>query len=134
MAGPDPYTTSPERTLSVADTAFSIAVVRAEETNRPPAERLFEDAIFVWEGVVGYIDDAAIHESLSFMASAGGPGTRLVFTYVHFDFETDTVTARTRRAGFHSCDEVAGDDLWRRYLPGEPAPTTWVMKLATAIV
>jgi O-methyltransferase involved in polyketide biosynthesis len=29
--------------LTVADTAFSIAVVRAEEADRPDAERLFDD-------------------------------------------------------------------------------------------
>src|SRR5215475_7762312 len=29
--------------LTVADTAFAIAAVRAEETLRPPDERLFED-------------------------------------------------------------------------------------------
>jgi O-methyltransferase involved in polyketide biosynthesis len=32
-----------ERSRSVADTAFSIAVVRAEEGQRPRAERLFDD-------------------------------------------------------------------------------------------
>jgi hypothetical protein len=29
--------------LTVADTAFAIAAVRAEEASRPPDERLFED-------------------------------------------------------------------------------------------
>jgi methyltransferase (TIGR00027 family) len=38
-----PYARSPERARSVADTAFAIAVVRAEETGRPEAERLFDD-------------------------------------------------------------------------------------------
>jgi methyltransferase (TIGR00027 family) len=262
-----PYTKSPERTRSVADTAFAIAVVRAEETVRPQAERLFEDpyahlvaaagqhvaeatqrfidlpffrdgvrlrtrfiddfvrdglatglaqmvilgvgfdarglrmpeiaerrvsvfevdtpaqlerkrtvlknagvklpkglayvpfdfdtpdfassltsalggkgfrpgegALFVWEGVIGYIDDAAIDQSLRFMASVGGARSRLVFTFGHVGFETDTATDRTRRAGFRSCEEIAGDDLWRRYLSGEPHPNAWVTRIATAIV
>jgi methyltransferase (TIGR00027 family) len=257
---------SPERTRSVADTAFSIAAVRAEEANRPPDERLFEDpfahlfaaagqhaaeatqrfldlpffrdgvrlrtryiddyvraslatgltqmvilgagfdarglrmpeaaapgvsvfevdtpaqlgrkrsvlrnarvkipanlvyvpfdfaeiefadnltaalegngfrpgagAVFVWEGVIGYIDDAAIDQCLRFMEGAGGAGSRLVFTFAQIGFETDTATERTRRAGFRSCEEVAGDDLWRRYLPGDPHPNAWVTRIGTAI-
>lgn len=31
------------RSRTVADTAFSIAAARAEEGQRPPAERLFDD-------------------------------------------------------------------------------------------
>jgi methyltransferase (TIGR00027 family) len=93
-----------------------------------------EGALFVWEGVIGYIDDAAIEENLRFMASAGGTRSRLVFTFAQVGFETDTATDRTRRAGFRSCEEIAGDDLWRRYLPGEPHPTAWVTRIATAIV
>jgi methyltransferase (TIGR00027 family) len=93
-----------------------------------------EGAVFVWEGVIGYIDDATIDQTLRFMASVGGPRSRLVFTFGQIGFETDTATDRTRRAGFCSCDEMAGDDLWRRYLPGEPHPNAWVTRIATAIV
>jgi methyltransferase (TIGR00027 family) len=93
-----------------------------------------EGAVFVWEGVVGYIDDAAIDQSLRFMASAGGERSRLVFTFGQVGFETDTATDRTRRAGFRSCQEIAGDDLWRRYLPGEPHPNAWVTRIGTAVV
>jgi methyltransferase (TIGR00027 family) len=91
-------------------------------------------ALFVWEGVIGYIDDAAIDHSLRFVANAGGVGTRLIFTFGQVGFESDTATDRTRRAGFCSCEEMAGDDLWRRYLPGEPHPNAWVTRVATAIV
>jgi hypothetical protein len=31
-------------------------------------------------------------------------------------------------------EEIAGDDLWRRYLPGEPHPSAWVTRIGTAIV
>jgi methyltransferase (TIGR00027 family) len=93
-----------------------------------------QGALFVWEGVIGYIDDAAIDQSLHFMAGAGGAGSRLVFTFAQIGFESDTATDRTRRAGFRSCEELAGDDLWRRYLPGEPHPSAWVIRVATAIV
>jgi len=91
-------------------------------------------AVFVWEGVIGYIDDSEIDQSLRFMASAGGPRSRLAFTFGQVGFETDTATDRTRRAGFGSCEEMAGGALWRRYLPGEPHENAWVMRVATAIV
>jgi methyltransferase (TIGR00027 family) len=96
--------------------------------------RTAEGALFVWEGVIGYIDDAAIDQSLRFMAGAGGIGTRLVFTFAQIGFESDTATDRTRRAGFRSCEEIAGDDLWRLYHRGEPHPNAWVTRIATAIV
>jgi len=35
-----------------------------------------EGAMQVWEGVIGYIDNAAIDRSLRFIASAGGQGSR----------------------------------------------------------
>ena len=50
---PRPYTRTPSRARSVADTAFSIAVVRAEEALLPEGERLFDDpfaAIFAAAG------------------------------------------------------------------------------------
>jgi methyltransferase (TIGR00027 family) len=96
--------------------------------------RTGKGALFVWEGVIGYIDDAAIDQSLRFTANAGGPRSRVVFTFAQIGFESNTATARTRRAGFRSCEETAGDELWRRYLPGEPHPNAWVIRVATAIV
>jgi methyltransferase (TIGR00027 family) len=96
--------------------------------------RTGDGALFVWEGVIGYIDDAAIDQSLHFMAGAGGTGTRLVFTFALIGFESDTATDRTSRAGFRSCEEIAGDDLWRLYNSGEPHPNAWVTRIATAIV
>jgi methyltransferase (TIGR00027 family) len=91
-------------------------------------------AIFVWEGVIGYIDDAAIDESLRFTAAAGGEGTRVAFTFGESSFDPDTAADRTRRAGFTSCEEIAGDALWCRYGSGDPHPHAFVMKVATAIV
>jgi methyltransferase (TIGR00027 family) len=91
-------------------------------------------ALFVWEGVIGYIDDAAIGRSLRFMANAGGPRSQLVFTFGQGSFEPETAAERTRRTGFSSCEEIAGDELWRRYLPGDPHPIAWVMKIGTAMV
>jgi hypothetical protein len=57
-----------------------------------------------------------------------------VFTFGQIGFETDTASERTRRAGFRACDELGSDELWRRYLPGEPHPNAWVVRTATALV
>jgi hypothetical protein len=64
----------------------------------------------------------------------GGPGSRLVFTYGGGTFDPGTAAQRTRRAGFSSLEELGGDDLWRRYLPGEPHPNAFLTKLGLAIV
>jgi methyltransferase (TIGR00027 family) len=92
-------------------------------------------AMFVWEGIIGYIDDAAIDQSLRFMASAGGPRSRVAFTFADEAFlGNETMAARTKRCGFASCEALGGDALWRRYLPGEPHPTAWVTKVGLATV
>jgi len=90
-------------------------------------------AIFVWEGVIGYIDDATIDRSLRFMATAGGPRSRVVFTFADEEYlGQEGMAARTRRCGFTSCEDIAGDALWRRYLPGDPHPNAWVTKVGLA--
>lgn len=92
-------------------------------------------AMFVWEGVIGYVNDATIDQSLRCMATAGGPRSRLAFTFAdeaHLGMEA--MSARTKRCGFASLEALAGDALWRRYLPGEPHPNAWVMKVGLATV
>jgi methyltransferase (TIGR00027 family) len=92
-------------------------------------------ATFVWEGVIGYVDDATIDQSLRFMASVGGPRSRVACTFADEAYlGHEMMAARTRRCGFASFEDLAGDALWRRYLPGEPPPTAWVMKVGLAIV
>ena len=88
--------------------------------------------VFVLEGVIGYVDDAAIDATLRFMASGGASGSRAVLTYGEGSFAPDTAEERARRAGFGAVGELGGDALWRRYLPGEPHPNAWVTKVATA--
>jgi methyltransferase (TIGR00027 family) len=92
-------------------------------------------AMFVWEGVIGYIDDTAIDQTLRFMATAGGPRSRVAFTFADEGYlGEETMAARTKRCGFASCRDLAGDTLWRRYLPGEPHPNAWLTKLGLATV
>lgn len=91
-------------------------------------------ALFVWEGVVAYLRRESVDRSLAFMARAGGPGGRVVFDYGAFLFDPESATERTARHGFTSCEEVAFDELWRRYLPGDPHENAWVVRAAVARV
>ncbi len=72
------------------------------------------DAFFVWEGVIGYIDDAAIDANLRFMADAA-PRSRVVFT-----FGMEPYAPRVSKLGFTVREELTLEAVWRRYLPGEP--------------
>jgi methyltransferase (TIGR00027 family) len=108
--------------------------VALEEALARSGFRLGQGAVFVWEGVIGYIDNASIDRSLRLMARAGGPGSRVGFTFGDGSFAPDTAAGRTARAGFTSCDELGLDDVWRRYLPGEPHPNAWVSRVGTAFV
>jgi hypothetical protein len=75
----------------------------------------------------------AIDQSLRFMARAGGPGSRVAFTFADEAFlGMETMAARTKRCGFASCEALSSDDLWRRYLPGEPPPNAWLTKVGLA--
>ncbi|HEX7664122.1 MAG TPA: SAM-dependent methyltransferase [Polyangiaceae bacterium] len=92
-------------------------------------------AMFVWEGVIGYVDDAAIDRSLRLMAGVGGTGSRLAFQFADETFlGIEAMAVRARRCGFATFDEIGADVLWRKHLPGEPHPNAWVVKMALATV
>jgi len=96
--------------------------------------RVGAGALFVWEGVLTYLDRAAIDRTLRFMARARGKGSRAVFERGPSAFEPETVLECVRRAGFSACDEVGFEELWRRYLPGEPHENAALIRLAVATV
>lgn len=91
-------------------------------------------ALFVWEGVTPYIDDAAVDRSLAFMAAAGGHGTRVVFDYGEPRFHPVSAAEHARRAGFTAFEEVDCEVLWRRYLPGEPPAMASMLRMGTGRV
>jgi methyltransferase (TIGR00027 family) len=91
-------------------------------------------AIFVWEGVIGYIDSNAIDASLRFMARAGGRGTRVGYTSGEGAFAPETPEERMRRCGYRECAEIGLDVMWRRHFPGEPHPGASFSKVGVAIV
>jgi methyltransferase (TIGR00027 family) len=88
-------------------------------------------ALFVWEGVMPYIDDEAADRSLRFMVRAGGPGSRLVFDFWSHLMEG---AERTRRAGFTRFSDVGYDALWRRHCLGEPWEQASFGRMGTAFV
>ena len=90
-------------------------------------------ALFVWEGVLAYIDAAAADRTLRFVAGSGGPGTRLVFDFVPITSLTPFAD-RVRRAGFPRFEQLPFDAIWRRYLPGEPHPNAAVPHIGMAFV
>jgi methyltransferase (TIGR00027 family) len=94
--------------------------------------RLGAGAVFVWEGVLPYIDDDAAARSLAFMARVGGQGSRVVFDFSPFSFVTVPAADRVRRAGFTSFEEVGIDAEWRRYLGGEPPPAYAILRMGSA--
>lgn len=78
-------------------------------------------AMFIWEGVIGYIDLAAIDRSLRFMADAGGEGSRLVFSFADTPFEPGRAADHVHAAGFSTFEEVTFAELWTRYRLAGPA-------------
>ncbi len=66
------------------------------------------------------------------MANPGGRRSRVAFTFGEGILGNETGAERTKRSGFASCEEIAGDELWRRYLPGDPHANAWAMKVGLA--
>lgn len=91
-----------------------------------------EAALFVWEGVIAYIGRAAIDRSLRFMATAAGPGSRLVFDFSVFNFDPEPAKEVVLAGGFARFEDVGYEELWRRHLPGEPHPSASVCRIGTA--
>lgn len=123
---------------SIAHVPFDFEASDLEETLPPALEtrgfRIGAGAVFVWEGVVGHIDGAMVDASLRFMAGAGGPGTRLVFTFSDVRLDPYPAKVRVLRAGFASFEEHTFDVLWRRHLPGEPSPAALLSRIGVAVV
>lgn len=103
--------------------------------------------LFIWEGVTQYISRQAIEDTLAWIGGVGGPGSRLVFSYIREDvIEGGAATAAERqvmaraerggapwrtgldpaevpgildRHGLDVIEEVGGEEYRSRYL--EPA-------------
>jgi methyltransferase (TIGR00027 family) len=89
---------------------------------------------FIWEGVVGYLDDAAVDRTLAFVARVGGTGSRVVLNHTVGRFRPEQLRVHLAAAGFTPVEEHGCDALHRRYLPGEPPPGGELHRLAIARV
>jgi methyltransferase (TIGR00027 family) len=91
-----------------------------------------EGALFVLEGVIGYLEDGAIERSFRFVAGFGGGGTRLVLNYQTFRFAIDRMTGGLKAAGFRSVEETGCDTLHPRLIGGEVPDLARYFRLAVA--
>lgn len=107
-----------------------------ERALRDAGFRVGAGAVFVWEGVIGYIDRAMIDRSLRFMARVGGKGARVAFTFGDLAFDPDSASSVVHAAGFSSFEEFHLGELWARHWPerGDPPPGLIVSRVGTAVV
>lgn len=89
-------------------------------------------ALFIWEGVTTYIGVAATDRALRFMAALVSAESQVVFDVGTNFFSPATISEHASRAGFSSCEAYGADELWRRYLAGEPHPAAGVFRMVVA--
>jgi methyltransferase (TIGR00027 family) len=87
-----------------------------------------DNAVFVWEGVIGYIDMTAIDASLRFMANAARR-SRVVFTFGEGSFAPEGTAAHVAKLGYSKCEELGLDAVWPRYLRGPAHPSSSYSKV-----
>lgn len=93
-----------------------------------------EAAMFVWEGVVGYIDDPVVERTLGFVRSIGGGSSRVVLNYPLGRFTGGRLAELLEAAGLVLLEESSLDLVHRRHLPGEPPPGGDLFRVAVARV
>ena len=89
-------------------------------------------ALFLWEGVVSYLDDASLDRTLHFVAAAGAPRAWLTLNYQLHRLHPDDLHRRLSAAGMTVLEDVDGDHLWARYQSGAPPPHGEFFRLALA--
>ncbi len=101
----------------LSDPAFEVSLLASL---RERGFRSDTGTLFVWEGVIAYLSAEAVDRSLRFMASAGGPGSRVTFDFAPVAFGDEPPAERVHRLGWSTFEQVGYDELWRRHLPTEP--------------
>jgi len=79
--------------------------------------------LFIWEGVISYLNPTEIDRALCWMASVSAPGSRVVFNYTINQLsgiDPESMRARATAAGFASIDDRSAGSLYREYLKAEP--------------
>lgn len=88
--------------------------------------------VFVWEGVIGYIDWATMERSLALMARLGGASSRLIYTFGDRSLGLDDPTVLAQAAGFGPTREIGLYEAWRRYLRAPPLEHASLSRVGTA--
>lgn len=91
-------------------------------------------AVVLWEGVIGYLDDAAVERTLGMIARPLARPCRLAFNYTLGRFDQAGIGQRLRAAGLQVREDVDLDTLHRQLLPGAPPPGGEVFRVCTAEV
>lgn len=94
--------------------------------------RADEPTFFLWEGVLGYLDDEACDRTLALVGALAGPGGRLAFNYQQGRFVDGDLPRRLGVAGLTVLDDADSATLLRGYQPGEPPPGLDRFRLLTA--
>jgi methyltransferase (TIGR00027 family) len=94
--------------------------------------RATDRAAFVWEGVVGYLDDAAADRTLRLVAGLAAAGSSIVFNYAINRFDPASLSERVRRAGFARLEDVSLAEAHARLLGGEPPAEAELFRVALA--
>jgi methyltransferase (TIGR00027 family) len=91
-------------------------------------------ACMIWEGVIGYLDDASIDATLRWLARGRAAGSRLLYNYATFRLTPAGFVERVGAAGFTNVQEYGCDELFRRYLATEPPPHGEIFRIGDARV
>lgn len=108
---------------------YEVTLARALEEGGFRRDR---GALWIWEGVTTYIGVAATDRCLRFMAALVSAGSQVVFDVGTSFFRPATAGEHVSQAGFSSCEVYGADELWRRYLAGEPHPAAGVFRMVVA--
>lgn len=88
--------------------------------------------LVVWEGVIGYLDDAVIDRTLAMIARPLARPCRLTFNYTLGRFTPEWIAERLRTAHLGVREDLDLDTLHRGLLPGEPPPGGVLFRVCTA--
>ena len=92
--------------------------------------------LFLWEGVITYLNPPEIDRTLAWMVATSAPGSRVVFNYTINSLsglEPERMEARAKAAGFASVDDRSLASLHRDYLQTEASEMAEQFRLAIAI-
>jgi methyltransferase (TIGR00027 family) len=93
--------------------------------------------LFLWEGVITYLEAVEIERTLSWMARISAPGSRAIFNYTINQLagtDPQSMSARAKAAGFTSVEDRSVGSIYRDYVKTEPSSEiAELFRLAVAI-